>query len=340
MKKIFLIVAVFCFSIVNVKALSIKVTNSNYYIKINDNVYNFKKLKNIDNNSVLFNWKYDNYTNLANYQEIKNDISIDHLNEINNAIKFGYQEHGKSDIFYYLTQTLIYKYYYGFDNAYMCSSDGTKLTVYDDLINNIINDSKLTELSDKRVQVFEELTLDSNFEYDLDDFDNLVVGEYEIEYNTKETNSTIYYNTNNYLFAENNTGIRKGIFKIYVDGIKFDLIGDNTSYQLFENDRLLKEFTSENVPKYLKKNTEYYLLYDDKKIKLKTTEENFKLNLVELEEKNEETEEERETNESLMASQEVNPKTNDNLVIIALIFIFSWIFYLILYKKYRKSLIN
>lgn len=340
MKKIFLIVAVFCFSIVNVKALSIKATNSNYYIKVNNNVYNLKKLKNIDNNSVLFNWKYDNYTNLDNYQEIENITNIEHLNEINNAIKFGYQEHEKSDIFYYLTQTLIYKYYYGFDNAYMCSSDGTKLTVYDDLINNITNDSKLKELSDKRVQVFEELTLDSNYEYNLDNFDNLVVGEYEIEYNTKETNNIIYYNTNNYLFAENNTGIRKGTFKVYVDGIKFDLIGDNTTYQLFENDRLIIEFTSENVPKYLKKNTEYYLLYDDKKIKFKTTEENINLNLKEEVEKDEEPEEEKETNESIMESQEVNPKTNDNLGIIALIFIFSWIFYLILYKKYRKSLIN
>lgn len=334
MKKIIFIVTVFCFSIVNVKALTLKTINSNYFININNSVYKLKKLKDVDTNRVYFNLKYDNYNNLDNYQKNNDYLEIDNVNEISNAIRFGYQSHEKSDIFYYLTQTLIYKYYYGFDNAYMCSSDGTKLNVYDNLIAKIELDFDLKEISDKDIKIFDNLELDSNYEYDLTDFNNEKIGEYIINYYSSDSQIIIYSDNNNYLFEEDNFGKRKGSFLVKVEGIKFSMAGEDTYYQLFEGDNLVKNFNLMNIPEYLKKNTEYLLKYDNKEIAFKTNEDNYELNLLE----NKEVE---KIHISDNLSQQIeNPQTKDNIAITILIFLGSWVIYLILYKKYRKSLKN
>ena len=160
MKKLIFFLVIYFSILSNFDALSLKTNNSNYFVNINNSIYRFKKIINIENNEALFNLKYDNYSNLNDYELINdNEVEDELLNNINNAIYYGYESHNKSDIFYYLTQTLIYKFYYGFSNAFMCSSDGIKITIYDDLINQIKEKFILNSINDYEIDVYEDIVL-------------------------------------------------------------------------------------------------------------------------------------------------------------------------------------
>ena len=134
----------------------------------------------------------------------------------------------------------------------------------------------------------------------------------------------------NYLFSENNRGISKGEFKINVKGIKFNFKGLDTTYLLYENDKLIKEFNNDSPIKYLKMNTTYLLKYDDKEISIKTTNADYELTI----------EEELQQMEEKNIDIPLNPKTNDDIITFIWLYIGSVSLLLILYINYRKSLKN
>lgn len=331
MKKLIFFLVIYFSILNNFDALSLKTNNSNYFVNINNSVYRFKKIINIENNEALFNLKYDNYNNLNDYELINdNEVDDELLNNINNAIYYGYESHNKSDIFYYLTQTLIYKLYYGFSNAFMCSSDGIKITIYDDLINQIKEKFVLDSINDYEIDVYEDIVLPEEYTYNLEEYQNYIPGIYNIAYYSTNKKSVYYKNMDNYLFSENNRGISKGEFKINVKGIKFNFKGLDTTYLLYENDKLIKEFNNDNPIKYLKMNTTYLLKYDDKEISIKTTNEDYELTI----------EEELQQMEEKNIDIPLNPKTNDDIITFIWLYIGSVSLLLILYINYRKSLKN
>lgn len=331
MKKLIFFLVIYFSILNNCDALSLKINNSNYFVNINNSVYRFKKIINIENNEALFNLKYDNYNNLNDYELINdNEIEDELLNNINNAIYYGYESHNKSDIFYYLTQTLIYKFYYGFSNAFMCSSDGIKITIYDDLINQIKEKFVLDSINDYEIDVYEDIVLPEEYTYNLEEYQNNIPGIYNIAYYSTNKKSVYYKNMDNYLFSENNRGISKGEFKINVKGIKFNFKGLDTTYLLYENDKLIKEFNNDNPIKYLKMNTTYLLKYDDKEISIKTTNADYELTI----------EEELQQMEEKNIDIPLNPKTNDDIITFIWLYIGSVSLLLILYINYRKSLKN
>lgn len=201
-------------------ALNIKYENkSNYYVSINNTIYKLNKIKDIDTNEYFFNMYFDNYIEFNNYiksTKFNNEIKEELFNNINNAIYYGYIKKDKSDIFYYITQILIYKYYYGFENVYMCSSTGNKLAVYEDIMLNIHNNYYLNELIDLNINVMEDLNLDNNYKYDLSNFNNKLVGSYKINYYIEE-NYLYYYNNYNMYFNENNNILLEGNFNVNVE---------------------------------------------------------------------------------------------------------------------------
>lgn len=331
MKKLIFFFVIYFSILNNFDALSLKTNNSNYFVNINNSVYRFKKIINIENNEALFNLKYDNYNNLNDYELINdNEIEDELLNNINNAIYYGYESHNKSDIFYYLTQTLIYKFYYGFSNAFMCSSDGIKITIYDDLINQIKEKFILDSINDYEIDVYEDIVLPEEYTYNLEEYQNNIPGVYNVAYYSTNKKSVYYKNMDNYLFSENNRGISKGEFKINVKGIKFNFKGLDTTYLLYENDKLIKEFNNDSPIKYLKMNTTYLLKYDDKEISIKTTNEDYELTI----------EEELQQMEEKNIDIPLNPKTNDDIITFIWLYIGSVSLLLILYINYRKSLKN
>lgn len=331
MKKLIFFLVIYFSILNNFDALSLKTNNSNYFVNINNSVYRFKKIINIENNEALFNLKYDNYNNLNDYELINdNEVDDELLNNINNAIYYGYESHNKSDIFYYLTQTLIYKLYYGFSNAFMCSSDGIKITIYDDLINQIKEKFVLDSINDYEIDVYEDIVLPEEYTYNLEEYQNYIPGIYNIAYYSTNKKSVYYKNMDNYLFSENNRGISKGEFKINVKGIKFNFKGLDTTYLLYENDKLIKEFNNDNPIKYLKMNATYLLKYDDKEISIKTTNEDYELTI----------EEELQQMEEKNIDIPLNPKTNDDIITFIWLYIGSVSLLLILYINYRKSLKN
>lgn len=331
MKKTIFFLVIFFSILTNSEALSLKTNNSNYFVSINNSVYRFKKIINLQNDEALFNLKYDNYSNLNDYELITdNEIPDELLNNINNAIYYGYESHNKSDIFYYLTQTLIYKLYYGFSNAFMCSSDGAKITIYDDLINKIKDNFTLDNMNDYEIDVFEDIILPEEYTYDLEAYQKDIPGIYNVVYYSKENESIIYRNATNYLFDENNKGISKGNFNINVKGIKFNFKGLDTTYQLYENDKLIKEFNNDNPIKYLKINTSYLLKYDNKEISFHTTNIDYELTI----------EEELSLDEEKNINIPINPKTDDDIITFIWLYIGSVSLLLILYVNYRKSLRN
>ena len=331
MKKLIFFLVIYFSILNNCDALSLKINNSNYFVNINNSIYRFKKIINIENNEALFNLKYDNYNNLNDYELINdNEIEDELLNNINNAIYYGYESHNKSDIFYYLTQTLIYKFYYGFSNAFMCSSDGIKITIYDDLINQIKEKFVLDSIKDYEIDVYEDIVLPEEYTYNLEEYQNYIPGIYNIAYYSTNKKSVYYRNMDNYLFSENNRGISKGEFKINVKGIKFNFKGLDTTYLLYENDKLIKEFNNDNPIKYLKMNTTYLLKYDDKEISIKTTNADYELTI----------EEELQQMEEKNIDIPLNPKTNDDIITFIWLYIGSVSLLLILYINYRKSLKN
>ena len=331
MKKLIFFLVIYFSILNNFDALSLKTNNSNYFVNINNSIYRFKKIINIENNEALFNLKYDNYSNLNDYELINdNEVEDELLNNINNAIYYGYESHNKSDIFYYLTQTLIYKFYYGFSNAFMCSSDGIKITIYDDLINQIKEEFILDSINDYEIDVYEDIVLPEEYTYNLEEYQNYIPGIYNIAYYSTDKKSVYYKNMDNYLFSENNRGISKGEFKINVKGIKFNFKGLDTTYLLYENDKLIKEFNNDNPIKYLKMNTTYLLKYDDKEISIKTTNADYELTI----------EEELQQMEEKNIDIPLNPKTNDDIITFIWLYIGSVSLLLILYINYRKSLKN
>ena len=331
MKKLIFFLVIYFSILSNFDALSLKTNNSNYFVNINNSIYRFKKIINIENNEALFNLKYDNYSNLNDYELINdNEVEDELLNNINNAIYYGYESHNKSDIFYYLTQTLIYKFYYGFSNAFMCSSDGIKITIYDDLINQIKEKFILNSINDYEIDVYEDIVLPEEYTYNLEEYQNNIPGVYNIAYYSTNKKPVYYKNMDNYLFSENNKGISKGEFKINVKGIKFNFKGLDTTYLLYENDKLIKEFNNDNPIKYLKMNTTYLLKYDDKEISIKTTNEDYELTI----------EEELQQMEEKNIDIPLNPKTNDDIITFIWLYIGSVSLLLILYINYRKSLKN
>ena len=331
MKKTIFFLVIFFSILTNSEALSLKTNNSNYFVSINNSVYRFKKIINLQNDEALFNLKYDNYSNLNDYELINdNEVEDELLNNINNAIYYGYESHNKSDIFYYLTQTLIYKFYYGFSNAFMCSSDGIKITIYDDLINQIKEEFILDSINDYEIDVYEDIVLPEEYTYNLEEYQNYIPGIYNIAYYSTDKKSVYYKNMDNYLFSENNRGISKGEFKINVKGIKFNFKGLDTTYLLYENDKLIKEFNNDNPIKYLKMNTTYLLKYDDKEISIKTTNADYELTI----------EEELQQMEEKNIDIPLNPKTNDDIITFIWLYIGSVSLLLILYINYRKSLKN
>ncbi len=331
MKKLIFFFVIYFSILNNFDALSLKTNNSNYFVNINNSVYRFKKIINIENNETLFNLKYDNYSNLNDYELINdNEVDDELLNNINNAIYYGYESHNKSDIFYYLTQTLIYKLYYGFSNAFMCSSDGIKITIYDDLINQIKEKFVLDSINDYEIDVYEDIVLPEEYTYNLEEYQNNIPGVYNVAYYSTNKKSVYYKNMDNYLFSENNKGISKGEFKINVKGIKFNFKGLDTTYLLYENDKLIKEFNNDSPINYLKMNTTYLLKYDDKEISIKTTNEDYELTI----------EEELQQMEEKNIDIPLNPKTNDDIITFIWLYIGSVSLLLILYINYRKSLKN
>lgn len=331
MKKLIFFLVIYFSILNNFDALSLKTNNSNYFVNINNSIYRFKKIINIENNEALFNLKYDNYNNLNDYELINdNEIEDELLNNINNAIYYGYESHNKSDIFYYLTQTLIYKFYYGFSNAFMCSSDGMKITIYDDLINQIKEKFILDSINDYEIDVYEDIVLPEEYTYNLEEYQNKIPGIYNVAYYSTDKKSVYYRNMDNYLFSENNRGISKGEFKINVKGIKFNFKGLDTTYLLYENDKLIKEFNNDSPIKYLKMNTTYLLKYDDKEISIKTTNADYELTI----------EEELQQMEEKNIDIPLNPKTNDDIITFIWLYIGSVSLLLILYINYRKSLKN
>ena len=341
MKKLIFLLGIIFFAIPEVDAINLSYETgfSSYYVNINGKINRLKKIKNTDTNEYLFNMKFDNYENNENFiksNKFNNEISKEYFNNINNAIYFGYIEKEKKDIFYYITQVLIYKYYYGFDNAYMCSSSGGRIIVYDEIMNNIHNNYNLKNISNINHKLFEDINLDNKYRYNLNNYNNKKVGTYQIDYYLDEKYE-YYYSDNNILFNENNNVLSSGTFEINVNGINFDFIGDsNTFYELYEDDRLITKFKGDNPIKYLNKNSSYLIKYDNDLVhEFITTDNDINITLK-TPEKKEIINNFKTIDKKIVINDIKTPKTKDNIInyfVIMVIILFISLFSSIKYQK-------
>ena len=309
----------------SVFALNVTSKEYNYMVSQNGIVKKMKMLKD-ENNEVLFKIKNEDisYNNLNYYEEYTGSLDKETFNKINNIIKLGYIGNNKSDIFYFITQVLIYKVYYNTNDIFMCSSDGTRLTVYDELMNKILDKIKLDTIKDTEIDVFDTLKLDNNYIYDLSNFNNLVPGTYNISYKTKETYKYFYKNDNTYLIKSTSNGYLSGMFKVSVKGIKVSSNEYYKNYLVYDEDILIGSLKD---IKYLKSNHKYIIKYNDLIEELNTTDKDLELN--------------KTSNEESIIIEDLNnidnPSTIDNILETIIIFMSISVIYVLLYIKFRKN---
>ena len=104
MKKLVFFFVIYFSILNNFDALSLKTNNSNYFVNINNSIYRFKKIINIENNEALFNLKYDNYNNLNDYEISISKTAKNILSPI-----FGTQDLIGKEFYLHKTQDNYYK---------------------------------------------------------------------------------------------------------------------------------------------------------------------------------------------------------------------------------------
>ena len=316
----------------SVFALNVTSKEYNYMVSQNGNIKKMKMLKD-ENNEALFKIKNDDisYNNLNYYEEYTGSLDKELFNKINNIIKLGFIDNNKSDIFYFITQVLIYKVYYNTNDIFMCSSDGTRLTVYDELMNKILDKIKLDTIKDTEIDVFDTLKLDNNYIYDLSNFNNLVPDTYNISYKTKESYKYFYRDDNTYLIKSTSNGYLSGSFTVSVKGVKVSSDEYYKNYLVYDEDILIGSLKD---IKYLKSNHNYIIKYNNLVEELNTTNEDIELNKVS-------SGDESSIIEGLNNIEDLNnidnPTTNDNILETIIIFISISVIYMLLYIKFRKN---
>jgi len=140
MKKIILILLMFFVSVNIVNASKLKSVNLPYYVLLDDEFIQVKKIYNEDN-EVLFNINYKNYTvenDFKKYDKYKKDVFIKTENAFNHfktIAHYGYNEN-PSDLNYYLTQVYIWQVIGGFRMTFVDENKNV-ITDYKMLYSNL-----------------------------------------------------------------------------------------------------------------------------------------------------------------------------------------------------------
>ena len=334
-KKIITLIIISSLFILNTNALTVKEQTYSFMISHNGNITKLKKLTDQDGNA-LFRLKNEDmsYSDLVLYNDtIKGSISSLLTNKIGNIIKAGYIDHNKENAYYYFTQALIFRIYYNDPDIYFCSSNGFRLTIYDDMLKKIEDSIKLEDKEDLLIDLGEELTLDNNYIYDLSNFDNSIPGTYTISYMTKGSLSYYYGSGDRYLFNSTTTGSLTNEFKVKVDGIKLIIDDYYKEYELYDNEEYLGKLKD---IKYLKADYNYIIKYNNNIKELNTTNEDYILKREDLSNK-EDLSNIEDLNTIEVFDNIENPKTSDNIFETFLIFVSISIIYILLYVRYRRN---